>query len=86
MALPKFITYAALPLAPLFFASNMLFGKAIITGVEPWTLAFVRWGVVFLILFPFAAKSFWQHKRRVASLFSMFSAVSYTHLTLPTKA
>ena len=77
MALPKFITYAALPLAPLFFASNMLFGKAIITGVEPWTLAFVRWGVVFLILFPFAAKSLWQHKRRVASLFSMFSVMGF---------
>ena len=77
MALPKFITYAALPLAPLFFASNMLFGKAIISGVEPWTLAFVRWGVVFLILFPFAAKSLWQHKRRVASLFSMFSVMGF---------
>ena len=77
MAVSKYITYAALPLAPLFFASNMLFGKAIISGVEPWTLAFVRWGVVFLILFPFAAKSLWQHKRRVASLFSMFSVMGF---------
>ncbi|MEP3233200.1 MAG: DMT family transporter [Hyphomicrobiales bacterium] len=77
MAVSKFITYAALPLAPLFFASNMLFGKAIITGVEPWTLAFVRWGVVFLILFPFAAKSLWRHKGRLASLFSMFGVMGF---------
>jgi len=77
MPLSKLITYASLPLAPLFFASNMLFGKAIISGVEPWTLAFVRWGVVFLILFPFAAKSLWQHKRRVASLFSMFGVMGF---------
>ena len=77
MPLSKLITYAALPLAPLFFASNMLFGKAIITGVEPWTLAFVRWGVVFLILFPFAAKPLWQYKRRIGSLFSMFGVMGF---------
>jgi len=77
MAMSKFITYLALPLAPLFFASNLLFGKAIIFGVEPWTLAFVRWTVVFLILFPFAAKSLWQHKRRVGSLFSMFGVMGF---------
>lgn len=77
MPLSKLITYASLPLAPLFFASNMLFGKAIIAGVEPWTLAFVRWGVVFLILFPFAAKALWQYKRRVVSLFSMFGVMGF---------
>ena len=73
----KYIAYATLPLAPLFFASNMLFGKAIITGIEPWTLAFVRWGLVFIILLPFVIVPLWKHKRRVATLFSMLGVMGF---------
>ncbi|MEP1442283.1 MAG: DMT family transporter [Hyphomicrobiales bacterium] len=73
----KYLAYATLPLAPLFFASNMLFGKAIITGIEPWTLAFVRWGLVFIILLPFVIAPLWKHKRRVASLFSTLGVMGF---------
>ena len=73
----KYLAYATLPLAPLFFASNMLFGKAIITGIEPWTLAFVRWGLVFIILLPFVIVPLWKHKRRIVSLFSMLGVMGF---------
>ncbi|MEP2944381.1 MAG: DMT family transporter [Hyphomicrobiales bacterium] len=53
MQLPRLISYSTLLLAPLFFASNLLFGKSVIPNIEPWTLAFIRWTLVSLILFPF---------------------------------
>jgi len=38
---------------PLFFSSNIIFGRAAVTAVEPFTLAFLRWGLAALILVPF---------------------------------
>lgn len=39
-------------LAPLFFSSNLIFGRGVIDEVAPFTLAFLRWGAVALILAP----------------------------------
>ncbi len=39
---------------PLFFSSNIIFGRAAIQlGAEPFTLAFLRWGLSAAILMPF---------------------------------
>jgi len=46
--------YALLALMPLFFASNVVIGRASAGLVEPWTLAFWRWAIAALILLPFA--------------------------------
>jgi drug/metabolite transporter (DMT)-like permease len=46
--------YALLALMPLMFASNLVIGRASADLVEPWTLAFWRWGLATLILLPFA--------------------------------
>lgn len=46
--------YALLALMPLFFASNLVIGRASAELVEPWTLAFWRWSLAALILLPFA--------------------------------
>lgn len=37
---------------PLLFSSNLIFGKAVVTEVAPFTLAFLRWGLVALLLAP----------------------------------
>ena len=39
---------------PLFFSSNLIFGRWTIPEVAPATLAFIRWGAVALVLAPFA--------------------------------
>lgn len=39
---------------PLFFSSNIIFGRAAVDEVEPFTLAFLRWGFTALLLAPFA--------------------------------
>ncbi len=46
--------YGLLTVMPLFFSSNMVIGRAAVTAVEPWTLAFLRWVLAFVILLPFA--------------------------------
>ncbi len=38
---------------PLLFSTNLIFGRAVIGDVAPFTLAFVRWALVALILAPF---------------------------------
>lgn len=48
--------YALLALMPLMFASNLVIGRASAGLVEPWTLAFWRWGLATLILLPFALR------------------------------
>ncbi len=51
--------YLILLLIPMFFSTNIVIGRAAITSVEPWTLAFWRWALASLILLPFA----WQGVR-----------------------
>jgi drug/metabolite transporter (DMT)-like permease len=40
-------------LTPLFFSTNLIFGRGVIGEVAPFTLAFLRWGAVALALLPF---------------------------------
>ncbi|WP_454684933.1 DMT family transporter [Ancylobacter moscoviensis] len=45
----------ALMAMPLFFATNLVIGRAVAGVVPPWSLAFWRWAVAVAILLPFAA-------------------------------
>ncbi|MEP3276393.1 MAG: EamA family transporter [Stappiaceae bacterium] len=49
-------------LMPLFFSSNIVFGRATVPTVEPWTLAFLRWSLAFVVLLPFCGRSITAHK------------------------
>ncbi|WP_350333957.1 DMT family transporter [Coralliovum pocilloporae] len=46
--------YGLLVLMPLFFSSNVIFGRVAVTYFEPWTLAALRWGITGLVLLPLA--------------------------------
>ena len=65
----KLGVHALLVLMPLFFASNLIIGRASTELVEPWTLAFWRWALAALILLPFA----WSG---IAGNWSQFRAVT----------
>lgn len=47
---------------PLFFSSNMVIGRGAVAEVEPWTLAFWRWLLAFLILLPAAWPGMLAHR------------------------
>jgi drug/metabolite transporter (DMT)-like permease len=48
--------WIVLALTPLFFSTNLIFGKGVVTEVAPFTLAFLRWSGCTLILLPFVWK------------------------------
>lgn len=60
--------YVLLALMPLFFASNIVIGRASAGLVEPWTLAFWRWCIAALLLLPFAWTGFRRSGAALRSL------------------
>lgn len=48
----KSLAIAAMVFAPLFFSTNLIFGTMTVPHVAPFTLAFVRWVLVALVLAP----------------------------------
>lgn len=57
------MAYLVMCLTPLFFSSNLIFGRHISTDVAPFTLAFIRWTSVALILAPFILRERAQIQR-----------------------
>lgn len=55
-AAPGAVTYLVTALAPLFFSTNLIFGRLVVPEVAPFTLAFIRWACVALALAPFALR------------------------------
>ncbi len=49
------LAYAIMFLAPAFFTTNIIFGRQLL-NVEPFTLAFIRWGITSTILLMFCKK------------------------------
>jgi drug/metabolite transporter (DMT)-like permease len=60
----RFGVYALLALMPLFFASNLVIGRASAGLVEPWSLAFWRWAFAALILLPFSVRGIAANRAR----------------------
>lgn len=55
--------FGLLMLAPLFMASNVVFGRAAVEVMPPVALAFWRWLTAFFILLPIAGPGLWRHRR-----------------------
>ncbi|MEM6462359.1 MAG: DMT family transporter [Pseudomonadota bacterium] len=51
------LAYAVMILTPLLFSTNIVFGRATVTEVAPFTLTFLRWSCCALILAPFVMKA-----------------------------
>ncbi len=54
------LAYVVMIFAPLFFSTNIIFGRMTITEVAPFTLAFLRWGFCAVVLSPFIFKALEQ--------------------------
>ncbi|MFD0917932.1 DMT family transporter [Pseudahrensia aquimaris] len=64
------VALALLFVMPLFFSTNIIFGRASIDGghTEPYTLAFLRWTFTALILLPFVWPKLRTHRALIGSL------------------
>lgn len=80
-----------LPFPPLFWAGNLLIGRAFASSLPPFGLAWMRWTMAFVILLPFMGRGVWLHRRAllhrwwvVASLgltgFAGYTALNYIAL------
>ncbi|EFL90189.1 DMT family transporter [Ahrensia sp. R2A130] len=63
--------YLLLAIMPLFFSSNIIFGRAAVDDVEPFTLAFIRWtssALILLLITAGAVRAAWPAIRSAGSL------------------
>ena len=65
---PRVVAALLLLVAPLFFSSNLIIGRAAADTVEPAALAFWRWFLAFLILLPFTFFALRRHWLEVVAL------------------
>lgn len=49
--------WIVLALTPLFFSTNIIFGRGVVSEVAPFTLAFLRWSFCSIILLPFVMRA-----------------------------
>ena len=71
--------YIMLILATLFWAGNFTFGKFAYTeNVPPYSLAFLRWILVWVILIPFTFKEISKIKTEVKNNLSLFFILGFT--------
>ena len=71
--------------ATLFWAGNFTIGKfAYIENIPPNTLAFLRWSLVWIILFPFTYKEVLKLKDNIKQNLSLFSILGFTSVCIST--
>ena len=71
--------YIMMILATLFWAGNFTIGKFAFTeNIPPYSLAFFRWILVWIILLPFTYKEFPKIKREVNGNLSLFFILGFT--------
>ena len=59
------IVYFIMLLPPIFWAGNFVVGRAVADTTGPLGLAFSRWSLALLFIFPFIAKPLWQHRKTI---------------------
>lgn len=78
-------------LPPVFWAGNFVVGRAVADSTGPLGLAFSRWSLALLFLFPFIVKPLWQYRKTINKHFiaqsilgilgiSSFYAIAYIAL------
>ena len=69
--------------ATLFWAGNFTIGKfAFLENIPPNTLAFLRWCLVWIILFPFTYKEVLKLKENIKKNLSLFSILGITSVCI----
>ena len=69
--------------ATLFWAGNFTIGKfAFLENIPPNTLAFLRWSLVWIILFPFTYKEVFKLKDNIKQNLSIFSILGFTSVCI----
>jgi len=69
--------------ATLFWAGNFTIGKfAFLENIPPFSLAFLRWRLVWIILFPFTYKEIFKLKHKIKKNLSLFFVLGFTSVCI----
>jgi drug/metabolite transporter (DMT)-like permease len=69
--------------ATLFWAGNFTIGKfAYLENIPPYSLAFLRWCLVWIILFPFTYKEILKLKYKIKKNLSLFFILGFTSVCI----
>ena len=69
--------------ATLFWAGNFTIGKfAYLENIPPYSLAFLRWCLVWIILFPFTYKEILKLKPKIKKNLSLFLILGFTSVCI----
>lgn len=73
--MPAFI-YLLLPI--LFWAGNYVLGRfTVSSGIDPYTISFLRWALACLILLPFSYKKLWQERHIIRQHWPLLSLFGF---------
>lgn len=67
--------FVILTAMPLFFSSNLIFGRAAVENVEPWTLACLRWSLASLVLLPFVWGGLHRHRHTLLAQWKLIAVL-----------
>ena len=62
---------------PLFFSSNIIFGRAAVDEVAPFTIAFLRWSLTASVLLLFVAPTLREHARLIRHEWRLLTALGF---------
>ncbi|NKB52441.1 MAG: EamA family transporter [Rhizobiaceae bacterium] len=62
---------------PLFFSSNIIFGRVVADQVEPFILAFIRWSLTALILLPFVWPTLVRQRQLIVSQWRQIALLGF---------
>ena len=75
--------YIMLVCATLFWAGNFTIGKfAFLENIPPFSLAFLRWSLVWIILIPFTYKEIFKLKHKIKKNLSLFFVLGFTSVCI----
>ncbi|MEJ8573263.1 DMT family transporter [Microbaculum marinum] len=74
--------YVILAFMPLFFSSNLVLGRAALDMLEPWTLAFWRWGLASAFLLPFAWIGLRTHRVALLAQWKMIVLLGFLGMVI----
>ena len=73
--------YALLTLCFLFWSGNSVFARGAADVMPPMNLAFLRWGVGIIVLFPFAARALWRERAIYRRHWKIFFLIALSGVT-----
>jgi drug/metabolite transporter (DMT)-like permease len=75
-------TYVLLCLPPLFWAGNMVVGRAMRGEIPPVAMTFWRWTIAAVILLPFVARELIEHRRAILRAWKLYSVLGLINIAV----